>query len=122
MEVSSLGQKLDGRLKDNQLIPPSPTIFNLILLIVCLVLVGATAFQAERIEFWVSVLLLISLVYGITFVAPIGGADMPVVISLLNSLTGITAALAGLVYNNQLMLMGGILVGSFWNYSDHNDV
>jgi H+-translocating NAD(P) transhydrogenase subunit beta len=43
---------------------------------------------------------------------PIGGADMPVVISLLNSFTGVAAAFGGFVYNNQVMLTGGILVGS----------
>jgi len=58
------------------------------------------------------ILLLISLVYGIMFVMPIGGADMPVVISLLNSLTGIAAALAGFIYDNQAMILGGIFVGS----------
>ncbi|MEZ4848293.1 MAG: NAD(P)(+) transhydrogenase (Re/Si-specific) subunit beta [Bacteroidia bacterium] len=56
--------------------------------------------------------LVLSLIYGITFVIPIGGADMPVVISLLNAFTGVAAALAGLVYDNQVMLVGGILVGS----------
>jgi NAD(P) transhydrogenase subunit beta len=54
----------------------------------------------------------VALLYGITFVTPIGGGDMPVVISLLNSFTGIGAALAGLIYNNQVMLVGGILVGA----------
>ena len=58
------------------------------------------------------VILAVSLVYGVTFVQPIGGADMPVVISLLNALTGVAAALAGIVYDNQMMLIGGILVGS----------
>ncbi|MDQ3015444.1 MAG: NAD(P)(+) transhydrogenase (Re/Si-specific) subunit beta [Bacteroidota bacterium] len=53
-----------------------------------------------------------SLIYGILFVLPIGGADMPVVISLLNSFTGIAAALGGFLYDNQVMLTGGILVGS----------
>jgi NAD(P) transhydrogenase subunit beta len=43
---------------------------------------------------------------------PIGGADMPVVISLLNSFTGVAAACGGFLYNNQAMLTGGILVGS----------
>ncbi|EON78267.1 NAD(P) transhydrogenase subunit beta [Lunatimonas lonarensis] len=60
----------------------------------------------------VYVIVLISLIYGLAFVYPIGGADMPVVISLLNSLTGVTAATTGLLYNNMVMLMGGILVGS----------
>lgn len=54
----------------------------------------------------------ISLVYGIVFVAPIGGADMPVVISLLNSLTGVAAGMAGFIYQNKAMLSGGILVGA----------
>jgi NAD(P) transhydrogenase subunit beta len=43
---------------------------------------------------------------------PIGGADMPVVISLLNSFTGVAAAMGGFLYGNQAMLTGGILVGS----------
>ncbi len=54
----------------------------------------------------------LSVVYGIFFVLPIGGADMPVVISLLNSFTGIATACAGFLYNNPVMLTGGILVGS----------
>jgi len=54
----------------------------------------------------------ISLVYGILFVMPIGGADMPVVISLLNSLTGIAAAMAGFIYHNLAMILGGIFVGA----------
>jgi H+-translocating NAD(P) transhydrogenase subunit beta len=54
----------------------------------------------------------LALVYGVTFVMPIGGADMPVVISLLNSFTGVAAAMGGFLYHNQAMLTGGILVGS----------
>lgn len=53
-----------------------------------------------------------SILYGILFVMPIGGADMPVVISLLNSFTGVAAACGGFLYNNSVMLTGGILVGS----------
>ncbi|MFN8354178.1 MAG: NAD(P)(+) transhydrogenase (Re/Si-specific) subunit beta [Spirosomataceae bacterium] len=54
----------------------------------------------------------LSLLYGVLFVVPIGGADMPVVISLLNSFTGVAAAFGGFLYDNQVMLTGGILVGS----------
>jgi NAD(P) transhydrogenase subunit beta len=54
----------------------------------------------------------VAVVYGVLFVMPIGGADMPVVISLLNSFTGVAAAMGGFLYNNQAMLTGGILVGS----------
>ena len=57
-------------------------------------------------------LLFLAILYGIMFVMPIGGADMPVVISLLNALTGIAAAMAGFIYHNQAMILGGILVGS----------
>ncbi|MFZ9207925.1 MAG: NAD(P)(+) transhydrogenase (Re/Si-specific) subunit beta, partial [Sediminibacterium sp.] len=53
-----------------------------------------------------------ALIYGVLFVLPIGGADMPVVISLLNSFTGVAAACGGFLYNNSVMLTGGILVGA----------
>ncbi|MBX2938998.1 MAG: NAD(P)(+) transhydrogenase (Re/Si-specific) subunit beta [Ferruginibacter sp.] len=56
--------------------------------------------------------LVISLLYGVFFVLPIGGADMPVVISLLNSFTGVAAATGGFMYDNKVMLTGGILVGA----------
>ncbi len=60
----------------------------------------------------VYILFAAALLYGVLFVMPIGGADMPVVISLLNSLTGIAAAFAGFIYNNQAMILGGIFVGA----------
>jgi NAD(P) transhydrogenase subunit beta len=58
------------------------------------------------------VVLALSLLYGVFFVLPIGGADMPVVISLLNSFTGVAAACGGFLYDNKVMLTGGILVGA----------
>lgn len=58
------------------------------------------------------ILAVLSLAYGVLFVLPIGGADMPVVISLLNSFTGVAAACGGFLYGNMVMLIGGILVGS----------
>jgi len=58
------------------------------------------------------IILFLSLLYGIFFVMPIGGADMPVVISLLNSFTGVAAACGGFLYDNKVMLTGGILVGA----------
>ena len=54
----------------------------------------------------------LSFVYGILFVLPIGGADMPVVISLLNAITGIATALAGFMQGNKAMIAGGIFVGA----------
>jgi NAD(P) transhydrogenase subunit beta len=53
-----------------------------------------------------------AIIYGVLFTIPIGGADMPVVISLLNSFTGLAAAFGGFLYDNKVMLTGGILVGS----------
>lgn len=58
------------------------------------------------------IILALSVLYGVLFVMPIGGADMPVVISLLNSFTGVAAACGGFLYDNPVMLTGGILVGS----------
>jgi len=57
-------------------------------------------------------LCLAGLLFGVLFVMPIGGADMPVVISLLNSITGLTSALTGIIFDNQTMVMGGVLVGA----------
>ena len=56
--------------------------------------------------------MLAALVFGITMVLPIGGADMPVVISLLNSFTGTAAAMAGFVINNPVLIIAGALVGA----------
>ncbi|NDF15063.1 NAD(P)(+) transhydrogenase (Re/Si-specific) subunit beta [bacterium] len=63
-------------------------------------------------DLWFYTTLGFSTVYGLLFVFPIGGADMPVVISLLNSFTGVAAACGGFLYHNNVMLMGGVLVGS----------
>ena len=68
------------------------------------------SFNTFLILFYIT--LLLSLIYGILFVLPIGGADMPVVISLLNSFTGVAAACGGFLYDNKVMLTGGILVGA----------
>ena len=102
--------KLDGSLKDIRL-PKYNLINNLIFL--GLVVFGAYIVMQGTDSFaLVYFLLFASLVYGVLFVIPIGGADMPVVISLLNSLTGIAAAITGILYGNMVMIVGGILVGS----------
>ena len=58
------------------------------------------------------VVILAALIFGVTMVMPIGGADMPVVISLLNSFTGIAVAMAGFVINNPVLIIAGSLVGA----------
>ncbi len=57
-------------------------------------------------------ILLASLIFGVTMTLPIGGADMPVVISLLNSFTGTAVAMAGFVLNNVVLIIAGALVGA----------
>lgn len=85
----------------------------LIGLLAFIVIILAQGHTQPREIIWMAYVLLgVSLLYGITFVLPIGGADMPVVISLLNAFTGVTAAMTGFLYHNQAMLIGGILVGS----------
>ena len=53
-----------------------------------------------------------SLIYGVLFALPVGGADMPVLISVLNAATGIATAFSGVLFQSPVMLLGGILVGS----------
>lgn len=105
--------KLDGLIKDKDVILPKHSVINLILLIAVLVLIVWLVISGIAAGFVIAIIFLIlALIYGLSFVAPIGGADMPVVISLLNSFTGLSAAAAGLIYGNQIMLVGGILVGA----------
>jgi proton-translocating NAD(P)+ transhydrogenase subunit beta len=61
---------------------------------------------------WLVLLLLGALLFGVMLVLPIGGADMPVVISLLNAFTGLAAASAGFVLENTALIIGGTLVGA----------
>ncbi|HPS63126.1 MAG TPA: NAD(P)(+) transhydrogenase (Re/Si-specific) subunit beta, partial [Bacteroidales bacterium] len=104
--------KLDERIGDIR--NPLLRYVNLTFLVVLLAFVVFVMFKAPVAgENWMIYLLAgLALIYGVTFVMPIGGADMPVVISLLNSFTGVAAAMGGFLYNNQAMLTGGILVGS----------
>jgi len=103
--------KLNGRIKDFTF--PGQHFVNIGLLLVivglAIYLVAAVPVQGEVIFY---IIFLLSLIYGAFFVFPIGGADMPVVISLLNSFTGVAAACGGFLYNNMVMLTGGILVGA----------
>lgn len=104
--------KLDGKVWDSQVTLPYHGLVNAILLIATVgFCVYLTATGGVTTGLLIGLLVLI-LIYGFSFVAPIGGADMPVVISLLNSFTGLSAATAGIVYGNQIMLVGGILVGA----------
>ncbi|MEA1886223.1 MAG: NAD(P)(+) transhydrogenase (Re/Si-specific) subunit beta [Bacteroidota bacterium] len=105
--------KLDGKVGDIR--ASFIKYINMILLAVIITMIvlitsGTIGNHSPRLITFI--LLVLALLYGVLFVMPIGGADMPVVISLLNSFTGIAAAMAGFIYNNQAMILGGILVGA----------
>ena len=103
--------KLNGRVKDFSF--KGQHIVNMIVL--ALVLAAAVwAYRSTLGDIYLPFILIgfFAFIYGILFVMPIGGADMPVVISLLNSFTGVAAACGGFLYDNKAMLTGGILVGA----------
>lgn len=104
--------KLSGKIKDYSF--RGQGIFNLFVLVLALALIVYLLYGGGlmSLSFIFYTILVLSFLYGILFVLPIGGADMPVVISLLNSFTGIATACGGFLYNNPVMLTGGILVGS----------
>jgi len=82
--------------------------------IIALFLVATAAFMVSTLDSinYFYILLALSAVLGITLTIPIGGADMPVVISLLNSYSGIAAASTGFVLNNNALIISGALVGA----------
>lgn len=104
--------KLQGFVSGKSVRWPMQKITNNGLLLVILALSVLFFALTEDNEMVIYIILGLSLLFGVLFVMPIGGADMPVVISLLNSFTGLTAATTGLLFDNKVMLMGGVLVGS----------
>ena len=110
--------KLNGTMNKPVRLPA----YNIINLVVLIATLGFMAFLVytggvipvgnQLVSYFIYVLLALAVVYGVLFTVPIGGADMPVVISLLNSFTGLAAAFGGFLYDNKVMLTGGILVGS----------
>jgi len=91
---------------------PKYNMLNNVFLVALLVLAANFVISGTDNELFLYILFFGALLYGVLFVIPIGGADMPVVISLLNSFTGLAAAFAGFLYGNMVLLTGGILVGS----------
>ncbi|HWG55007.1 MAG TPA: NAD(P)(+) transhydrogenase (Re/Si-specific) subunit beta [Gaiellaceae bacterium] len=74
--------------------------------------VGAAIVAGAESDAFIVLLLLASLAFGVLFVLPIGGADMPVVISLLNAFTGLAASAAGFLLHNNVLIVAGALVGA----------
>jgi H+-translocating NAD(P) transhydrogenase subunit beta len=106
--------KLDGWIGDLRI-----KIMKYINLTILIAILGFIVFimtrnvkNSSELQPCIYIMFIVSIVYGVLLVMPIGGADMPVVISLLNSFTGVAAAMGGFLYDNQAMLTGGILVGS----------
>ena len=102
--------KLQGMIAGRPIVLPGGQTFNAVLAI-AVAGVGLWAVLGDSVTpYWIA--LTIAAVIGVTGVLPIGGADMPVVISLLNSLSGVAASMAGFVIGNQALIIGGALVGA----------
>ena len=103
--------KLQGLIAGKPIILPAGRIVTAAVALIAVL--GAIFLFAGNVS--VAILFLIiaaSLVFGVTMVLPIGGADMPVVISLLNSFTGTAVAMAGFVIGNPVLIIAGALVGA----------
>ncbi len=103
--------KLAGKISGKPIMYTGQHMVNLILLVAAIALtVLAVINQAD--PMYILILCGVSLVLGILTVIPIGGADMPVVISLLNSYSGMAACTTGFVLNNNVLIVAGALVGA----------
>ena len=85
---------------------------NIVLLIVAVAVAVYIGLNKGLAQWWIVLLLVLAGIMGLFVVFPIGGADMPVVISLLNAMTGLSAAAAGLALNNTAMIVAGMIVGA----------
>ena len=91
--------------------PPWLNIVKGAVLLACLSLIGLTIQDPNNYDY-VYALVSLSCLLGVLFVIPIGGADMPVVVSLLNSMSGIAAAFTGFVIGNNVLIIAGSMVGA----------
>ncbi len=104
--------KLAGKMSGNAIVFPGQKLLNLALLLTALTATGLLLNSGGSATWAMYMLVGVSLVLGVLVVIPIGGADMPVVISLLNSYSGIAAAMTGFVLKNQILIVSGSLVGA----------
>ncbi|MER0238034.1 NAD(P)(+) transhydrogenase (Re/Si-specific) subunit beta [Fulvimarina sp. MAC8] len=102
--------KLDGRMSGKPIVLPMRHWINIGLGVAIVVLVVVFAMTGSTVSFWLIVLA--SLALGILLIIPIGGADMPVVVSMLNSYSGWAAAGIGFTLQNLALIITGALVGS----------
>ena len=106
--------KLSGKITGNAVLLPGRHVLNLLLaagFVVCAWFIGWGASGGDS-EIALLALTGAAALFGILFVLPIGGADMPVVVSLLNSYSGVAASMAGFVIGNSLLIVAGALVGA----------
>ncbi|HSW42381.1 MAG TPA: NAD(P)(+) transhydrogenase (Re/Si-specific) subunit beta [Patescibacteria group bacterium] len=112
--------KLMGLIRGRPIVLPGARPLTVVLAVVALAgtallvlgAAGAVSLDATVSVLILGVILASALVFGVTMVLPIGGADMPVVISLLNAFTGTAVAMAGFVLNNPVLITSGALVGA----------
>jgi len=102
--------KLDGRMSGKPIMLPARHVINAALAAAIVLLVVVLVNTESHFVFWLIVLL--SLVFGVLIIVPIGGADMPVVVSMLNSYSGWAAAGIGFTLGNLALIITGALVGS----------
>ena len=103
--------KLQGLITSSPILFAVQKVINAMLLLVCLALMALLVVWPQQASVLASVVVL-SLLLGVLLVIPIGGADMPVVISLLNSYSGVAASMAGFVLGNMALIITGALVGA----------
>ncbi len=102
--------KLDGRMSGKPIMLPARHLINLLLAAGMVLLVIGLVNTESTFLFWL--LVLVSFVFGVLIIVPIGGADMPVVVSMLNSYSGWAAAGIGFTLGNMALIVTGALVGS----------
>jgi NAD(P) transhydrogenase subunit beta len=103
--------KLQELIQGRPIVYPGQKLVNAAVMSACLALGAAILLGSER--SWLLWLMVAgALVFGVLFVLPIGGADMPVVISLLNAFTGLAAAATGFELSNNVLIVSGMLVGA----------
>jgi H+-translocating NAD(P) transhydrogenase subunit beta len=102
--------KLDGRMSGKPILLPSRHLINIALAIGLIVLIVLFVESGSQTLFWA--IAVVSFVFGILLIVPIGGADMPVVVSMLNSYSGWAAAGIGFTLSNTALIITGALVGS----------
>ncbi|WP_018143736.1 NAD(P)(+) transhydrogenase (Re/Si-specific) subunit beta [Alloscardovia criceti] len=104
--------KLQGVVPGKPIAVKGQNIINVVLIVATFASFIMLCVQPEARVLWSILTVLLACVYGVLFVLPIGGADMPVVISVLNACTGTAVAMSGLAIDNVALIVAGALVGS----------